>query len=187
MLLGEVRSVAFVEYPPGLKTNFVAMLISIFQARRLNATTMNVAEKRTAETKMAAAAAMEEAASEDGGASELGSGLVSAAGPRTHSGLALLPIVAILCGVAVALATVALGVLLLVRGRGSGAEEVAEGAVVVAAVPGGGDVGDGSIGDGRGKYDKVATNAPPEEDMQSRQIRQGMCDNINFHYPSSLR
>ena len=34
-----------------------------------------------------------------------------------HSGLALLPIVAILCGVAVGLGTVALGVVLLVRGR----------------------------------------------------------------------
>ena len=33
------------------------------------------------------------------------------------SGLALLPIVAILCGVAVGLGTVALGVVLLVRGR----------------------------------------------------------------------
>ena len=123
---------------------------------------MNVAEKRTAETRSKVAAVEDGAVPKDASTSELGGGVGTA-----HSGLALLPIVAILCGVAVGLATVALGVLLLVRGRGGGAEDAAEGGGAAAAA-----AGDDS-GDGRGKYDAVATNVPPDEDFRTRQIRQG--------------
>ena len=47
----------------------------------------------------------------------LGGGVDALEGNDVDPGLALLPIIAILCGVAVGLGTVALGVVLLVRGR----------------------------------------------------------------------
>ena len=47
--------------------------------------------------------------------------------PRTNievdPGLAILPIIAILCGVAIGLGTVALGVILMVRGRSNGSQD----------------------------------------------------------------
>ncbi len=46
-----------------------------------------------------------------------GGGVDALEGNDVDPGLALLPIIAILCGVAVGLGTVALGVVLLVRGR----------------------------------------------------------------------
>lgn len=104
-----------------------------------------MAEKRTAETKSKLAASQE--SGQD--TSE------AAAAAVPDPGLALLPIITILCGVAIGLGTVALGVVMLVRGRGHEEEG-----------------GEGEDDEGRGnrgkKYDAVAT----EEDLVAeRQIR----------------
>ena len=140
-------------------------------ARRINVTTLNAAEKRTAETR-SKLAAIEAGPDSPLSASAEESGQQIA--PGGDQSLALLPVVAILCGVAVGLATVALGVILLVRGR---SDEVTEGGGSLG-VGGAGSGTDGSDPemDGRGKYDAVATTAPPEDDYNAnsgeRQIRQ---------------
>ena len=80
----------------------------------LNATTLNLAEKRTAETR----SKLEPLSDQEVETSRArGGGVDALEGNDVDPGLALLPIIAILCGVAVGLGTVALGVVLLVRGR----------------------------------------------------------------------
>ena len=66
---------------------------------------------------------------------------------------------AILCGVAVGLTSVAVGVILVVRNRsGGGAEEANEGGGGGGSGGSSGDsIGSGCGADGRGKYDVVAT------------------------------
>jgi hypothetical protein len=90
-------------------------------SRRINVTTLNVAERRTAETRSKLEVGVGAAAAgvmTDDGVSSSGTGGGVAGGQQAGDpGLALLPIIAILCGVAVGLTTVALGVVLLVRGR----------------------------------------------------------------------
>lgn len=75
-----------------------------------NATTLNLAEKRTAETRSKLSPIVDDPQSVgmDADAQQI----------EVDPGLALLPIVAILCGVGIGLGTVALGVVLIVRGRG---------------------------------------------------------------------
>ncbi len=76
---------------------------------------------------------------------------------------------AILCGVAVGLISVALAVILVVRGRagagGAAAEELNEGdACLTSSATAASIVGAGSgDGDGRGRYDAVSTKDGPEE------------------------
>jgi hypothetical protein len=79
----------------------------------LNATTLNLAEKRTAETR----SKLEPLNDQEIETSRTRGGVDALEGSEVDPGLALLPIIAILCGVAVGLGTVALGVVLLVRGR----------------------------------------------------------------------
>ncbi len=79
----------------------------------LNATTLNLAEKRTAETR----SKLEPLNDQEIETSRNRGGVDALEGSEVDPGLALLPIIAILCGVAVGLGTVALGVVLLVRGR----------------------------------------------------------------------
>lgn len=71
-----------------------------------NASTLNLAEKRTAETRSKLSPIMNDPKELD-----------VQDHIKVDPGLALLPIVAILCGVAIGLGTVALGVILMVRGR----------------------------------------------------------------------
>ena len=68
------------------------------------------------------------------------------------------PVVAILCGVAVGLTSVAVGVILVVKNRsGPAADEAHEGGGGGSG-SGGGDSGSGGGGgDGRGKYDAIST------------------------------
>lgn len=74
-----------------------------------NASTLNLAEKRTAETRSKLSPIMNDPKELD-----------VQDHIKVDPGLALLPIVAILCGVAIGLGTVALGVILMVRGRHAG-------------------------------------------------------------------
>ena len=153
---------------------YASNLLGRSEARRMNVTTLNVAEKRTAETKSKLAAVESPDSPLSASAEESGQQI---GGVGADQSLALLPVVAILCGVAVGLATVALGVILLVRGR---SDEVTEGggSLGPGAAPGGSEAaGDTPEMDRRGKYDAVATSAPPDDDYAicaagERQIRQ---------------
>jgi hypothetical protein len=92
---------------------------------------------------------------------------VDGSSPSTSSGLALFPVLAILCGVAVGLVTVALAVVLVVRGRGAAIDEINEGdsaATAAAAAV----VVDGCSVDGRGRYDAVST----KENDERRSVQQ---------------
>ncbi len=170
--------------------------------RRLNVSTMDLAEKRTAETRctirVAAycmwyrecqmrckltwhilrskfAASKEEDAvgvsSDNDSASASAAAAAAAAGGT--SGLALLPIAAILCGVAVGLSTVALGVTLLIKGRhgaGGGRDDSdghGEGRCSTS-------VSASSRDEGRGKYGVVATTDDDDSVISGeKQIRRG--------------
>ena len=103
---------------PGTEYQFVlyaSNALGVSPKFSLNATTLNLAEKRTAETR----SKLEPLNDQDMETSRvrLGGGVDALEGNDVDPGLALLPIIAILCGVAVGLGTVALGVVLLVRGR----------------------------------------------------------------------
>ena len=79
------------------------------------------------------------------------------------SALIVLAVLAILCGVAVGLTSVAVGVILVVKNRSGAAEEAHEGdggggGGSLVGGSGGSSSGDsGGGGDGRGKYDAVST------------------------------
>ena len=78
-----------------------------------NATTLNMAEKRTAETrsKLSPITDPEATKNHDQELVDHRSGL------DVDPGLAILPIIAILCGVAIGLGSVALGLIFVIRGR----------------------------------------------------------------------
>eukprot|EP00094_Tigriopus_californicus_P000281 TCALIF_00272-PB protein Name:"Similar to NPHS1 Nephrin (Homo sapiens)" AED:0.10 eAED:0.10 QI:635/0.86/0.87/0.93/0.86/0.81/16/939/883 len=89
---------------------YASNALGLSSTRRLNASTMLLGDKRTAETRSQMASPAEVVAETESGLAQ--------EGPERHSanpGLALLPIVAILAGVAVGLTSVALGVILLVH------------------------------------------------------------------------
>ena len=96
---------------PGTTYLFAAFVYNVKgQSAKIlfNVTTLNLAEKRTAETRSKLGAVKnEQEATEMGDLDTV----------QIDPGLALLPIIAILCGVAIGLGTVGLGVILLVRGR----------------------------------------------------------------------
>ena len=94
---------------------YASNLMGSSEAVGLNVTTLNLAEKRTAETRSKLSPIMDDP-------KDLMSSDLATSSEVVDPGLALLPIVAILCGVAIGLGTVALGVILIVRGRGGDEE-----------------------------------------------------------------
>ena len=117
-----------------------------------NVSTLNLAEKRTAETRSKLSPIMKNP-QED---TQLRTNI------EVDPGLAILPIVAILCGVAIGLGTVALGVILMVRGRGhgSGADD---------------SLGDGHSGDETHKrYDAVTEELRLNEHPHHRYTPRGV-------------
>ena len=74
---------------------------------------------------------------------------------------------AILCGVAVGLTSVAVAVILVVRNRSGGlaGEEAREGDVGGSGGSSSGESGCGGGGDGRGKYDAVSTKEAGDRQM----------------------
>ena len=77
------------------------------------------------------------------------------------SAFIVLAVLAILCGVAVGLTSVAVGVILVVKNRSGATEEAHEGdgggGSLVGGSGGSSSGGDSGGGDGRGKYDAVST------------------------------
>ena len=147
---------------------------------RLNVTTLEMAEKRTAERRSKVAAVEDGSAESSSSSSSSSSAVSELPGAKADPGLALLPVITILCGVAVGLATVALGIIFLVRGRGEDSANRNGGSS--------GSDGDDSAGNGgvpstsmptstsspgsksRGKYGMVAT----EDDLVAeKQLRGG--------------
>ena len=108
-----------------------------------NASTLNLAEKRTAETRSKLSPIMNDPKKLD-----------VQDHVKVDPGLAILPVIAILCGVAIGLGTVALGVVLMIRGRSG---------------HGDGDLGDVTSGDEASikRYDAVCTAAPSSEPSSS--------------------
>ena len=78
-----------------------------------NATTLNMAEKRTAETRSKLSPITDPEATKNHD-QEL---VDHRSGGEVDPGLAILPIIAILCGVAIGLGSVALGLIFVIRGR----------------------------------------------------------------------
>ena len=79
-----------------------------------NATTLNMAEKRTAETRSKLSPITDPEATKINHDQEL---VDHRSGLDVDPGLAILPIIAILCGVAIGLGSVALGLIFVIRGR----------------------------------------------------------------------
>lgn len=98
---------------------YASNLLGPGKTLRLNVTTAEMADKRTAETRTKVAAVGDGSAADKASpASDTSSSSAAATSDRADvNELALLPIITILCGVAVGLATLALGVIFLVRGR----------------------------------------------------------------------
>ena len=112
-----------------------------------NASTLNLAEKRTAETRSKLSPIMNDPKEN----------ILEPSNIKVDPDLAILPIIAILCGVAIGLATVALGVVLMIRSRGHhGGDELAE------VQSGGDDEASGSITCNTKRYDAV----PSLEDLR---------------------
>lgn len=119
-----------------------------------NVTTLNLAEKRTAETRSKLAPVMDSPKKLD-----------VQEQIEVDPGLAILPIIAILCGVAIGLGTVALGVVLVVRGRGEDDHSHS------------GDSRDAQSGDEAARYDAVVVG--PVEELDLRPVNSGIKMNMN--------
>lgn len=140
---------------------YASNALGMSATRRLNASTMPLGDKRTAETRSQMSPPAEVVAETESGKGQEGLERHSA-----NPGLALLPIVAILAGVAVGLTSVALGVILLVHNsRTDEVMETDEGFAISTATT------DNDPKTGPSRYDALYTKVPRDEvGLQDHQL-----------------